>query len=48
MFHNKRDSKGRFAPKGATSSASKTRRVIVDKSKKQVYDVVILDRSGSM
>jgi uncharacterized protein with von Willebrand factor type A (vWA) domain len=47
MFHNKRDSKGRFAPKKASSS-SKTRRVIVDKSKKQVYDIVILDRSGSM
>jgi hypothetical protein len=45
-YHNKRDSKGRFAPKD--SSSSPTKRTKSTKVEREVYDIVLLDESSSM
>lgn len=47
--HNLRDSKGRFAPKSSVSTPVKPKRKSTKKKvEREVYNIIILDESGSM
>jgi hypothetical protein len=49
-FHNKRDSKGRFAPKDPSSGSTKRpkKTIVQTASNREIYDIVLLDESSSM